>query len=107
RRYPLHTKIFFGLIFGLVVGLLVHEIAGDAPWVLWTVKNIAYPLGQIFLRLIFMIVVPLVFSSLVLGVLELGDVRKLGRIGLKTLGYTLFASGISVAIGISMVNLFR
>jgi dicarboxylate/amino acid:cation (Na+ or H+) symporter, DAACS family len=107
RRYPLHTKIFFGLIFGLVVGLLVHEIAGDAPWVLWTVKNVAYPLGQIFLRLIFMIVVPLVFSSLVLGVLELGDVRKLGRIGLKTLGYTLFASGISVAIGITMVNLFR
>jgi DAACS family dicarboxylate/amino acid:cation (Na+ or H+) symporter len=54
-----------------------------------------------------MIVVPLVFSSLVLGVLELGDVKKLGRIGLKTLGYTLFASGISVAIGITMVNFFR
>jgi DAACS family dicarboxylate/amino acid:cation (Na+ or H+) symporter len=82
-------------------------MAGDAPWVLWTVANVAYPLGQIFLRLIFMIVVPLVFSSLVLGVLELGDVKKLGRIGLKTLGYTLFASGISVAIGITMVNFFR
>ena len=107
RRLPLHTKIFFGLIFGLVLGLVVHETAGDAPWVLWTVANVAYPLGQIFLRLIFMIVVPLVFSSLVLGVLELGDVRKLGRIGLKTLGYTLFASGISVAIGITLVNLFR
>ena len=107
RRLPRHTKIFFGLIFGLVLGLLVHEIAGDAPWVVWTVSNIAYPLGQIFLRLIFMIVVPLVFSSLVLGVLELGDVRKLGRIGMKTLGYTLFASGISVAIGITMVNFFR
>jgi DAACS family dicarboxylate/amino acid:cation (Na+ or H+) symporter len=82
-------------------------MAGDAPWVLWTVANVAYPLGQIFLRLIFMIVVPLVFSSLVLGVLELGDVKKLGRIGLKTLGYTLFASGISVAIGVTMVNFFR
>jgi dicarboxylate/amino acid:cation (Na+ or H+) symporter, DAACS family len=82
-------------------------MAGDAPWVLWTVANVAYPLGQIFLRLIFMIVVPLVFSSLVLGVLELGDVKKLGRIGLKTLGYTLFASGISVAIGITMVNFLR
>ena len=54
-----------------------------------------------------MIVVPLVFSSLVLGVLELGDVRKLGRIGGKTLAYTLFASGISVAIGITLVNVFR
>jgi DAACS family dicarboxylate/amino acid:cation (Na+ or H+) symporter len=107
RPLPRHTKIFFGLIFGLVLGLLVHEIAGDAPWVLWSVTNVAYPLGQVFLRLIFMIVVPLVFSSLVLGILELGDVRKLGRIGAKTLAYTLFASGISVAIGITMVNFFR
>jgi DAACS family dicarboxylate/amino acid:cation (Na+ or H+) symporter len=107
RRLPRHTKILFGLIFGLVSGLLVHEMAGEAPWVFWLVTNVAYPLGQIFLRLIFMIVVPLVFSSLVLGVLELGDVRKLGRIGMKTLVYTLFASGISVAIGITMVNFFR
>jgi DAACS family dicarboxylate/amino acid:cation (Na+ or H+) symporter len=107
RRLPLHTKILFGLIFGLVSGLLVHEMAGEAPWVHWIVANVAYPAGQVFLRLIFMIVVPLVFSSLVLGVLELGDVKKLGRIGLKTLGYTLFASGISVAIGITMVNFFR
>ena len=107
RRLARHTKIFFGLIFGLVVGLLVHETAGDAPWVGWVVDNVAYPIGQVFLRLIFMIVVPLVFSSLVLGVLELGDVRKLGRIGGKTLLYTLFASGISVAIGITLVNVFR
>ncbi len=107
RRLPRHTKIFFGLIFGLVSGLLVHEMAGEAPWVNWTVTNVAYPVGQIFLRLIFMIVVPLVFSSLVLGVLELGDVKRLGRIGLKTLAYTLVASGISVAIGITMVNFFR
>ena len=82
RRLPRHTKIFFGLIFGLIAGLVLHETAGEAPWVLWTVANVAYPLGQIFLRLIFMIVVPLVFSSLVLGVLELGDVRQLGKIGL-------------------------
>jgi DAACS family dicarboxylate/amino acid:cation (Na+ or H+) symporter len=107
RRLARHTKIFFGLVFGLVVGLLVHETAGDAPWVGWVVDNVAYPIGQIFLRLIFMIVVPLVFSSLVLGVLELGDVRKLGRIGGKTLAYSLVASGISVAIGITLVNVFR
>ncbi|MGH9391587.1 MAG: dicarboxylate/amino acid:cation symporter, partial [Vicinamibacteria bacterium] len=107
RRLPRHTKILFGLIFGLVAGLLVHEAAGDAPWVDRVVDNVAYPVGQIFLRLIFMIVVPLVFSSLVLGVLELGDVKKLGRIGLKTLAYTLVASGISVAIGITLVNVFR
>ena len=107
RKLPRHTKILFGLLFGLVVGLVANAVGGGAPWVEWSVKNIAYPLGQLFLRLIFMIVVPLVFSSLVLGVLELGDVHRLGRVGLKTLVYTLFASGISVAVGIFLVNLFR
>jgi DAACS family dicarboxylate/amino acid:cation (Na+ or H+) symporter len=63
-----------------VVGLTVHAVGAGAPWVDWSVKNVAYPLGQLFLRLIFMIVVPLVFSSLVLGVLELGDMKKLGRV---------------------------
>jgi DAACS family dicarboxylate/amino acid:cation (Na+ or H+) symporter len=107
HRFPRHTRILFGLLFGLVAGLTAHAVGADAPWVDWSVRNVAYPLGQLFLRLIFMIVVPLVFSSLVLGVLELGDVKKLGRIGGKTLLYTLFASGISVAIGITMVNVFR
>ena len=104
---PRHTKILFGLVFGIVLGLTVYAIAPGAAWVDSLVRNVAYPLGQIFLRLIFMIVVPLVFSSLVLGVLELGDVKKLGRVGGKTLLYTLFASGISVAIGITMVNFFK
>ena len=80
---PRHTKILFGLVFGIVVGLAVHAVAVGAPWVDAVVRNVAYPLGQIFLRLIFMIVVPLVFSSLVLGVLELGDVKKLGRKNLE------------------------
>ena len=107
KGLPRHTKILFGLLFGIVAGLLVHATAGDAPWVEWVVRNVAYPIGQLFLRLIFMIVVPLVFSSLVLGVLELGDVRKLGRVGAKTLLYTLFASGISVLIGVGLVNFFK
>ncbi len=107
KSLPRHTKILFGLLFGLVVGLVANAVGGGAPWVDWSVRNIAYPLGQLFLRLIFMIVVPLVFSSLVLGVLELGDVHRLGRVGLKTLVYTLFASGISVAVGIFLVNFFR
>jgi dicarboxylate/amino acid:cation (Na+ or H+) symporter, DAACS family len=107
RKRTRHAKILWGLLFGLISGLVVHALAGGQPWVEWIVSNIAYPLGQIFLRLIFMVVVPLVFSSLVLGVLELGDVRRLGRVGLTTLAYTLLASGISVAIGITLVTIFR
>src|SRR5512134_3422243 len=87
KGWPRHTKILLGLLFGIVLGLLANSVGGEAPWVDWSVRNIAYPLGQLFLRLIFMIVVPLVFSSLVLGVLELGDVHRLGRVGLKTLAY--------------------
>ena len=107
RRMPRHTKILLGLVTGLAGGLLVHAFAGGEPWVEWTVRNVAYPVGQLFLRLIFMIVVPLVFSSLVLGVLELGGVHKLGRVGLITLAYTVIVSGISVAIGIVLVNVFH
>lgn len=107
KGFPRHTKILFGLLLGLVLGLVAHAVGGGAPWVEWSVKNVAFPMGQLFLRLIFMIVVPLVFSSLVLGVLELGDVHRLGRVGLKTLAYTLFASGISVAVGITLVNFFK
>ncbi|MCA1581726.1 MAG: dicarboxylate/amino acid:cation symporter [Acidobacteria bacterium] len=107
RRMPRHAKILLGLVVGLAGGLLVHALAGGEPWVEWAVRNVAYPVGQLFLRLIFMIVVPLVFSSLVLGVLELGGVHKLGRVGLITLAYTVIVSGISVAIGIVLVNVFH
>jgi DAACS family dicarboxylate/amino acid:cation (Na+ or H+) symporter len=63
--------------------------------------------GQLFLRLLLMIVVPLVFSSLVVGVAGIGDIRKLGRVGLKSFGYCLVISAISVAIGITLANTIK
>jgi DAACS family dicarboxylate/amino acid:cation (Na+ or H+) symporter len=104
---PLHTKILIGLIAGAAAGLLAHALAGGAPWLEWAVTNISQPAGQIFLRLIFMVVIPLIFSALTLGVAELGDLRRLGRIGLKTLAFTLVLSAISVLVGITLVNLIR
>jgi DAACS family dicarboxylate/amino acid:cation (Na+ or H+) symporter len=65
------------------------------------------PFGRIFLRLIFMVVLPLIMSALVLGVAGLGDVGRLGRIGAKTLAYTVFATGLSVALGLALVNFFE
>ncbi len=87
-----HTKILLGLGSGMAAGLVAHLSGKDAPWIDVVVKNVANPIGQLFLRIIFMVVVPLVFSSLVLGVLELGDVRRIGRVGLRTLGYTIVAT---------------
>jgi DAACS family dicarboxylate/amino acid:cation (Na+ or H+) symporter len=73
----------------------------------WFAQNVAEPIGQIFLRLIFMVVVPLVFSALVLGVAGIGDVRKLGRMGVRTLVFTLVLSSASVAIGLVLANTIR
>jgi DAACS family dicarboxylate/amino acid:cation (Na+ or H+) symporter len=65
------------------------------------------PFGRIFLRLIFMVVLPLVFSALVLGVAGLGDIGRLGRIGAKTFAYTILATGLSVALGLTLVNVLK
>lgn len=95
-----------GLVVGAVVGLAARAAFGSEPWLEDVIKTVA-PLGQVFLRLIFMVVVPLVFSSLVLGVLEIGDVKQLGRVGIKALVYSLFASAASVIIGIGLVQAVR
>ena len=108
KGMPLHTKIFIGLAVGVIGGLVMNwTLGGTNPWVSWTVENFTRPIGQLFLNLLLMIVVPLVFSSLVVGVAGIGDIRKLGRIGLKSFAYTLILSAISVVIGLSLANTIR
>jgi Na+/H+-dicarboxylate symporter len=105
---PLHWLMLIGFTIGLLGGLFVNLTVGaDTPWVIWLTSNITGPAGQIFLRLLFMLVIPLLFSALVVGVAEMGDLKALGRAGLKTLLLTIVISGIAVLIGIGMVNLFR
>ena len=108
KGMPLHTKILIGLAVGVVAGISVNELlGGDHPKVVWIVDNITQPVGQLFLRLLLMIVVPLVFSSLVVGVAGIGDIRKLGRVGLKSFGYCLVISAISAVIGITLANTIK
>ncbi|CAN5267830.1 dicarboxylate/amino acid:cation symporter [soil metagenome] len=105
---PLHWLMLIGFVVGLGGGLAVNMLVGaDVPWVLWVTSNITGPAGQIFLRLLFMLVIPLLFSALVVGVAEMGDLKSLGRAGIKTLLLTIVVSGIAVLIGIGMVNFFR
>lgn len=109
----LHWKILAGLIAGIVLGgaarLLLPPGADGKPNVVLNMiaTNIAEPMGQIFLRVIMMAVVPLVFTALSLAVVELGDLRKLGRMGLKTFLLTLLFSGASVIIGLALTNTIR
>ena len=91
----LSTKILIALGLGIIAGLqLGAEGAGFAKaWI--------GPLGTIFMNLIKMVIVPLVFSSLVMGVCGLGDVKKLGRIGFKTVALYLVTTAFAIALGIA------
>jgi len=96
-------NMLIGLGTGAGLGLLLGWLAGGAPWLVWLTDNVAVLVGQVFLRLLFMLVVPLVFSALVSGIGEL-DLRQLGRIGLRTLLYTVTVTSVAVLIGIMLVN---
>ena len=96
KKIPLHTKIFIGLILGVVVGLIFGEKA-----------TVIEPVGTIFLRFITMIVVPLVLVSLMLGTASLGDIRKLGRIGIKTIVYFTLTTMIAISIGLALANIVK
>jgi DAACS family dicarboxylate/amino acid:cation (Na+ or H+) symporter len=98
----LHVKLLLALLLGIVCGTLLHS-RQDA-WLVAVNTNLLQPVGQIFLRLIFMIVVPMVFSALTLGVFELGRHHGLGVVAGKTLLYTVVASSLSVLIGLTLVN---
>lgn len=100
---PRHTRILLGLLIGALLGL-ASNLWLPSSLVENVIRFFAYPVGQIFLRLIFMLVVPLVVSALIMGIAELGEVRSLGRVGVKTLFYTLVASSISVVVGIGLVQ---
>lgn len=103
----LQWRILAGFLLGLIGGLAVYATAPDAAWVDDVVKYVTGPIGQIFLRLLFMLVLPLLFSALVVGIAEMGEVRALKTVGLKTLGYTVVVSGIAVAISLAVVNLLQ
>jgi len=106
RDVKSHNQLLLALVAGLVLGTVLHA-AGEVEAVSFFSQNILEPLGQLFLRLIFMTVVPLVFCGLVLGVYQLGQHHGLGRTASRTLFYTLLSSSISVIIGLSLVNLVR
>ena len=103
----LHFWMFGGFAGGLAAGLIAYIFAGGAPWIGWVSENVTGPIGQIFLRLLFMLVIPLLVSALIVGVAEMQQMRALRSVGLRTLIYTIFVSAISVAISLVVVNLLQ
>ena len=104
RGVPLYLWMLVGFAVGMGGGLYVNLNGLEViPWVM----DIIQAVGQIFLRLLFMLVLPLLFAALAVGVAEMGDLKSLGRVGFKTLIFTIFVSAIAVGIGLGMVNWFR
>ena len=100
-------RMLAGLLVGTVLGVVAHLTAGDSRALELIVHCVTEPAGALFLRSLFMLVIPLIVSALALGVAGLGDLGALGRIGIKTLVYTVIVSGIAVLLGVGLVNLVR
>ncbi len=107
----LATRILIGLVVGLVAGILVRWVGGYFPGVLdgaiWLSREVLDPFGQIFLRLLFFVVVPLVFASLALGVAQLGRLDRLGPLAGRTFALFGFNMAVGVALGLVMMNLLQ
>ncbi len=97
----LSTKILIGLALGIIAGLELgaEGVAFAKAWIA--------PLGTIFMNMIKMVIVPLVFSSLVIGVCSLGDIKKVGRIGVKTVAYYMVTTAFAIVIGLAMGEIFQ
>lgn len=105
KKIGLTTKIFVGLILGAIVGILMHYVVPNG-YVKDTVlvNGIFYVVGNGFLRLMQMLVVPLVFCSLVCGSAAIGDTKTLGKVGVKTLIFYLCTTALAVAVALSLAN---
>jgi Na+/H+-dicarboxylate symporter len=101
ERMQLYTKILIGLVAGAVIGAIAN-VGGIEP--LQNFLGALEPLGTAFINLITMIVIPLVVASLLVGTASLGDLRKLGRIGGKTMVYYMSTTAIAVTIGLILSN---
>ena len=108
KKMGLTTKIFIGLIGGLIVGIIFnlfipHSYVRDTVFV----DGIFYVVGNGFIRLMKMLVVPLVFCSLVCGASAIGDTNSLGKIGIKTIVFYLFTTAFAVTVAISVATIVR
>lgn len=104
RARRLRWRMLAGFVAGLIIGLGVHYGAPDAAWVETVATYVTGPAGQIFLRLLFMLVIPLLVSALIVGVAEMGEMRALKSVGVRTLVYTIAVSSIAVVVSLVVVN---
>lgn len=103
-RIALVWQIMIGLLAGIAIGALLHRFPESRPWL---VDNVLQPAGDIFIKLMKMIVVPIVFSCMVVGIAGHGDGKSLGRIGVKSLSYFFCITTLAIIIVLVMGNLLK
>ena len=109
-KLALHTRVLIGFVIGTVAGVLAFwwtQHGGSATWVNGFVDTVAHPAGMLFLKFLKMLVLPLMFSALIVGITEIGDIASLGRVGLRMLLYIMIVTSIAIAVGLVVINLIQ
>ena len=104
-KMKLHTQIFIAMIIGILTGLIYQTIYNGNPDGM--IFQMIVSLGIIFVRLLKMVIVPLIFTSIVTGVSGIGGGKRLGRIGMKTFFYYLLTSLFAILIGLTLANVIQ
>ncbi|MBQ7560214.1 MAG: dicarboxylate/amino acid:cation symporter [Synergistaceae bacterium] len=107
KRVSLLVKISIGFVLGIIFGFAIGPTVANSQALSVYIMPFIDLVGKIFLRLLMMLIVPLVFSSLVAGAASVGDIHKLGRIGIKTLALYLVTTAIAIIIGLACGNIFN
>jgi len=109
-KLSLPARVLIGFVGGSVAGAAAFwwtQHGGDASVIAFLVDTIAQPIGQLFLKFLKMLVLPLMFSALVVGVTEIGDIASLGRVGWRMLLYTALLTSVAIAVGLVVINLLQ
>ena len=105
KKVSQSKKIFIGLILGVIVGIILHTLVPDSHFkndIL--VEGIFYTIGQLFIRLMQMLVVPLVFFSIADGCRNLGDTETLGKVGIRIVAFYIFTTALAIIISLSLAS---
>jgi proton glutamate symport protein len=103
-KVSLAWQILIALVLGILLGSYLHYHSDSRDWL---IANLLSPAGDIFIHLIKMIVVPIVISTLVVGIAGVGDAKQLGRIGAKTIIYFEVITTVAIILGITLANVFQ
>ncbi|MFC1568809.1 dicarboxylate/amino acid:cation symporter [bacterium] len=109
KKLDLQWQILIGILSGLLLGIILNQTAGpgDTEGPIATLKLIFQLGGDIFIRLLRMLIVPLVFASIFMSIVNLGNIRELKKIGLRTVVYYLVTTALAVLVGMILVNLIH